>query len=182
MKKIIGYTFLGLGSLGVFYFLNYSGELIKLKGLWLVLSFMIAGCGLVLLAWAKWTSYIEKQNRSTSPSLMHLFQSGKKITITLENCKVKSRTFQEEQIPEGLPSRIEMLDSLYDQNRNLKTNQIVQTYIVYNALIKGKEFRFISNPTAEDPVYVRQKIISGKISLFYDDQDPSKYIFDIPFL
>jgi hypothetical protein len=77
--------------------------------------------------------------------------------VTLDNSEVKTRSYQKEIISSRLPSQIELLDGLYGGNRNYKTEEIQQTYIVFYKRYGNKTYKFISSP------HHRQTLLSSAI-------------------
>jgi len=76
-----------------------------------------------------------------------------------------------------------MLDSIYDDNRNYKTKEIRQTYIVFYKEYGGKTFKFVSLATSQNVDAVKDYIDrQGGITLYIDPNNPTVYYFDFPFL
>lgn len=138
---------MGVGLLGFFFFLKYRAIAIPVKELWFFLSIFILIAGAYILAKYKLQQLNNQRNDSNSDRLAEierLKRTGDKIKVTLNNAEVKSRSYQQEVINEGLPSRMEMLDALYDSNRNYKKQQFQQTCIVFYKQYGGKTYKFVS--------------------------------------
>jgi len=177
---------MGVGLLGFFWFLNYKGTTIPLKELWFVLSIFILITGAYFIAKYKLQKLNNQHNNSNSNRLAEIEQlkrAGDKVRVTLENAEVKSRSYKQEIVNEGLPSRIEMLDGLYDSNRNYKTHEIQQTYIVFYKKYNGITHKFVSQATTQDANTVKRYIDRQKgVDLFIDPKKPTNYYFDFPFV
>lgn len=177
---------MGVGLLGFFFFLKYKGTAIPVKELWFVLSIFILIVGAYFLAKHTLQRLNSQQNNVNSNRLAEIEQlkrTGDKVRVTLDNAEVKSRSYQQEIISDGLPSRMEMLDGLYDSNRNYKTQEIQQTYIVFYKQYNGKTYKFISNATTQNAETVRMYIDRQKgIDLYIDQKNPTNYYFDLPFV
>ena len=114
--------------------------------------------------------------------IYNLKRTGQKVKVTLENSEVNTRTFQQEIINEQ-SSKVSMLDALYDSNRNYKSEEIKQTYIVYCQQIEGKTYKFISQPTPHEPYIVKSMIVKHRgVDLYIDPKNPGNYCFDLPYL
>ena len=177
---------MGIGLLGFFFFLKYKGSGIPVKELWFVLSIFILIAGAYFLAKHKLQQLNSHRNHSISNRLAEIEQlkrTGDKIRITLDNAEVKCRSYQQEIINEGLPSRIEMVDALYDSNRNYKTQNVQQTYIVFYKQYGGKMYKFVSQATAQNADAVRLYIDQQKgVDLYIDGDNPANYYFELPFV
>jgi hypothetical protein len=187
MNKVLGYSFMGVGLLGFFFFLKYKGTAIPLKELWFVLSICILFAGSYFLAKYK----LQKLNNQRKnihgnrrAEIERLKRIGDKVRVTLDNAEVKTRSYRQEIINEELPSRIEMLDALYDSSRNYKTQEIQQTYIVFYKQYSGKDYKFISQATIiqnADTVKMYMDKQKG-VDLYIDPKNPTNYYFDLPHL
>ena len=157
-----------------------------LKELWFVLSVFILIVGSYFLAKYKLQQLNNMRNGSNSGRLAdieRLKRTGDKVRVTLENAEVKSRSYQREIINERLPSRMEMLDALYDSNRNYKTQEVQQTYIVFYKQYNGNNYKFVSQATTQNPHAVKMYIDRLKgIDLYIDPKNPTNYYFDLPFV
>ena len=177
---------MGVGLVGFFFFLKYNGAAIPVKELWFVLSIFVLIAGAYFLAKHKMQQLNIQRNDSNTNRLAEIEQlkwTGDKVKITLDNAEVKSRSYQQEMINEGLPSRMEMLDALYDCNRNYKTQQIQQTYIVFYKQYNGKLYKFVSQATAQNADAVKRYIDKRKgIDLYIDPKNPTSYYFDLPYV
>jgi hypothetical protein len=175
-----------IALLGFFFFLNYKGTAIPVKELWFVLSIFILISGAYFLAKYKQQQLHNQRDDSNSDrlaSIERLKRTGAKVRVTLDNAKVKSRSYQQEIINEGLPSRMEMLDALHDSNRNYKTQEVQQTYIVFYKQYAGRTYKFVSQPTTQNADAVRMYIDRHKgVDLYIDRNNPANYYFELPFV
>jgi hypothetical protein len=169
--------------LGFIFFLNYKGTIIPVKELWFVLSIFTMVAGAYFLAKHK----LQNQNGpgAGNDSLAHITQlkhTGDKVRVTLEHAKVLTRSYRREIISEGLPSKTEMLDALYDSNRNYKTEEVQQTYIVFQKQFGDKVYQFVSPATTLSSEAVKGYMDRHKgVDLYIDPQNPERYYFELPF-
>jgi hypothetical protein len=176
MNRLLGYSLMGVGLLGFFFFLKYKGTAIPVKELWFVLSIFVLIAGAYFLAKHNGSN----RNSNRLAEIEQLKRAGDKVKVTLDNAEVKSRSYQQEIINEGLPSRMEMLDALYDSNRNYKTQEVQQTYIVFYKQYSGKTYKFVSQATTQNADAVRRYIDRQKgIDLYIDPKNPTSYYFDL---
>lgn len=185
MKRLLGYSLMGIGLLGFFFFLNYKGTSIPLKGLWFVLSVITIVAGGYFIAkyrQQKLNNQYSDSNNKRLAEIEQLKRTGDRVRVTLDNAEVKSRSYQNKIINEGLPSRIEMLDALYDSNRNYKTEIIQQTYIVFYKQYNGETYKFVSQASTQNADAVKRYIDNQKgIDLYIDPKNPTNYYFDLPY-
>lgn len=175
---------MGIGLLGILFFLKYNGTAISFKELWFALCFFMLIAGVYFFAKYK----LQQNNRRINPGnklagLEQLKRTGDKIRVTLDNAEVKTRSYQQEIISSSLPSRVEIADALYDSNRNYKTQQIQQTYIVFYKECNGKMYKFISQATAQNSEALKLYMYKQEgIDLYVDPENPINYYFDLPYL
>jgi preprotein translocase subunit SecF len=186
MNKLLGYSLIGVGLIGFVFFLKYKGAAIPLKELWFVLSIFIFIAGAYFLAKYKLqqlNNYRNDSKRSRLAEIEQLKRTSDKVRVTLDNAEVKSRSYQQEIINEGVPSRMEMLDALYNSNRNYKTQEVQQTYIVFQKEYNGKTYKFVSQATTQNADAVKTYIDRSKgIDLYIDPKNPTSLYFDLPFV
>jgi hypothetical protein len=185
MNRLLGYSLTGVGLLGFFFFLKYKGTAIPVRELWFVLSIFILIAGAYFFAKFKLQELKNQRNKNGDrlAEIERLKRTGERIKVTLDNAEVKSRSYQQEIVNEGLPSRMEMLDGLYDSNRNYKTQEIQQTYIIFYKKYNGKPYKFISQATTQNAETVKMYIDRQKgIDLYIDQKNPTNYYFELPFV
>ena len=184
MNKLLGYSLMGVGLTGFFFFLKYKGTAIPLKELWFVLSIFVLMAGPYFLVKYK-LEQLNKRGKDSNigrlAEIEQLKRTGDKIRVTLDNAEIKSRDYQLEIINEGPPSRMEMLDALYDSKRNHKTQEVQQTYIVFYKHYSGKTYKFVSQATSLNADALKRYIDRQKgIELYIDPKNPTSYYFDMP--
>jgi hypothetical protein len=177
---------MSVGLLGFFFFLKYKGTAIPVKELWFVSSILTLIAGGYFFAKYKLQKLNNQRNDSNSDRLVEierLKRIGEKVRVTLDNAEVKTRSYQQEIIDEGLPSRIEIIDGLYDSNRNYKTQEIQQTYVVFYKQYSGMEYKFVSQATTQNVEAVKMYIDKKKgVDLYIDPKNPTNYYFDLYFV
>jgi len=183
MDKLLGYFLLAIGAAGGLFLLNYEGKTIPMQALWFVLCLFLILAGLYFYVRYQWRKMHERSAiDSRERSIVALKGSGEKIRVTLDNAAVKSRSYQEEVVDDGYPSRIEMVDGVFAPDRNHKTRQVQQTYIVFLKSYGGKIYKFISQPTSQDAFYLKRWLDENKgVDLYIDPENPRNYHFDLPF-
>jgi hypothetical protein len=183
MKKVLGYILSAIGFIGFVFFIKYNGTIIPFKELWFVLSFIIIVIGVYLIVRDKmYQAQLRATNNNRIDQIQHLKVTGDKVKVTIDNSEVKSRTFQRELISDGFPNRMEMIDGLYDSNRNYKTKEVQQTYIVAYKQYSGKTYKFVSQATPQSAEILRQYLITNNgVDLYIDKGNPNNYYFDLPF-
>ena len=78
---------------------------------------------------------------------------------------------------------MEMLDALHDSNRNYKTKEVQQTYIVFYKQYNGSTLKFVSQATTQNADAVKRYIDRQKgIDLYIDPKNPENYYFDLPYV
>ena len=115
VTKLSGYFLMEVGLLGFLYFKNYKGETIPLPILWLILSLVIVLIGVYLIVSAKMKRQVQKLNENEIKNLQ-IKENGQRILIDFDNCEFKSSTTS--QLNQETFSRAQMIDALYDPNRN----------------------------------------------------------------
>lgn len=183
MKKFLGYTLAIIGFIGFVFFINYNGTAIPLTAFWLVLSICIAIGGKYFIAKQKLqTSKTKNINSNDIARINQLKLNGEKIRVTLDNAEVKTRSYQSE-INDEVPTRRQMLDGLYDGNRNYHTQEIQQTYIVFYKQYQDRSYKFISQSTAQPIELIRRfSDQENGIDLYIDKDNPNNYYFDTSFI
>ena len=186
MNRFLGYSLMSVGLLCFLFFLKYTGTAIPIKELWFVLSIFVIIAGGYFFAKYKLQKLNAEQNNSNKDKLIEierLKRTGEKIRVTLENAEVKTRRYQQEINNEYLPSRMELMNGLYDGNRNYKTEEIQQTYIVFKKKYEGVEYKFVSQATTQNIETVKMYIDrQNGVDLYVDPQNPKNYYFDLRFV
>ena len=116
--------------------------------------------------------------------LSELKLKGKKIMVSFPDCEIKTREYYEEETSDSLPSRVEMLDSLYDQEQLHKKNKKVVSVLVYKyADPAGKEVVFRSE-VIEMPLERLRYILDNRkqTTIYVDESNWNRYYFDLGFL
>jgi hypothetical protein len=175
VKKLLGYILTGVGLLGFVYFENYKGETIPLPTIWLILSIVTGVIGAYLIVSAKMKNQIHKLNKNKF-NVSRLKEKAEKIIINLDNCDFKEGSLSELNTENF--SRIQMIDALYDPNRNYSDNKRTVTYIIYNHKISGAVEKFVSHPFSIDATTLKYYVSENKIVLYVDRFDRKQYFFD----
>jgi ABC-type transport system involved in multi-copper enzyme maturation permease subunit len=174
VKKLSGYCLAGIGLLGFIYFKSYKGNTIPLPILWIILSLVIAAIGAYLIVSARLNKQVEKSTES-SAKLSRIKENGERILIDLDNCEFKTSSIA--QLNTESFSRIQMIDALYDPNRNHVENNSTVTYIIYKHKTGDTIEKFVSKPFPIDDTTLKYYISQNKIVLYVDRFDRAKYFF-----
>jgi hypothetical protein len=122
--------------------------------------------------------------KSLSRKVDNLKNTGRKIKVDFNDCTVKTREYYEEIDNDHMPSRIEMVDALYDPSRGEhKTKVIVSvlTYLYEEA--SGKSITYRSENIYMPLENLRLYLETQKFTHIYiDPNNPSNYFFDLDFL
>jgi hypothetical protein len=169
---------LAAGLLFFFYLINYQGSLWHPQVLWFILCIGVILLGTFMANRKRINKQIfDRSNQSEAgPKTSKL--SGKVIKLTSNNCEVKTRSYQMEAFGNSFPSRVEMLDSLANTHHAPKTEDVVQSYVVFQAIIRGTTYKFVSSPTSFGADYIRRELDEGRVSLVFNPHDPTQYAFE----
>lgn len=176
---------MGIGLLGLLFFLNYRGKAIPGKEFWFVMSAFMLISGGYFFTKNKLQKLSERSGNTNIrlTEIELLKRTGDRVRVTLDNAEIKNSNFQQEIINDGIPSRIEMLDALYDGNRNYKTQEIQQTYIIFYKQYKGKSYKFVSPAINQNEDVIKRYIDTQKgVDLYIDPINPANYYFDLAYL
>ncbi|HKO82799.1 MAG TPA: hypothetical protein VJU78_20475 [Chitinophagaceae bacterium] len=180
--KIVAYTLSATGFLGFIFFINCKGTAIPLKELWFVASICLFIAGIYFIVKQKLQTQHNislHENKLSHHEQLRL--TGDKIRLTLNDIEIKSRSYQNELVND-FPTQTEMLDALYDNSRNFKTEKVQLTYIVFHKKFGDKSFTFVSQPTSQTADGFRNYLdYNGGIDLYIDNSNPNRYFFDLPF-
>jgi len=176
VKKISGYILIGIGLLGFLYFKNYKGETIPLPILWLILSLVIALTGAYLIVSAKMKKQDQKLEETKIKNL-GIKENGERILIDLDNCEFKTGVAS--QLNQETFSRVQMIDALYDPNRNHIENSSTITYLVYRHKNGTTVEKYVSQPFSIDETMLKYYASKNKIVLYVDRFDRTRYFFNV---
>lgn len=176
VMKISGYFLTGVGLLGLLYFKNYKGNTIPLPALWLILSIGLAAIGAYLIATARTKKQIQKSNE-TKAKIFRIKENGEKLLIEFDNCDFKMANTTQSDTDNF--SRIQMIDALYDRNRNYTENNSTVTYIIYKHMNGNTVERFVSQPFPTDETTLKYYVSNNKIAIYVDRYDRNQYFFNV---
>lgn len=131
-------------------------------------------------------SKILNYRKSSKPnkSLLDLKKNGEKLTIQFEDCEIKTREYFEATSSDSFPTRIEMLDSLYNPNRSYEGTKKVISVLIYkykDSTGKSMEFR---SDSIEMPLETLRYILVNRktTTIFFDKANWNRYYFDLGFV
>jgi hypothetical protein len=181
MIKLLGYILAIVGLVGFFFFINYNGTEIPLKELWFVVCIFVGVYGAFLIVKQR-IQQAGAQNGETSGLVnkLNLKETGEIVRVTLDDCVVKTRRYQEE-VQNDYPLKIKMLDGLYDIDRNYKTTEVQQTYIVYYKRFGNTTYKFVSQAVNSSSDALKRYLEKQNgIDLYIDKANPKNYFYDLP--
>lgn len=149
------------------------------RELWLVLGLTSFCAGIFFILKQKFTAHITPI--SPPKDWEKIRQTGHHIRISLDNCIVKHRSFQQDAAEEPLPSQAASIDALFYPESSTHKPEIIQAYIVVEEVFNGIPYKFVSHPTTLDPVSVKLRIEQKGGDLYIDKTNPAVYFFQLPF-
>lgn len=179
MSKTRSYILIITGAILIITAFALNTSFIFPRELWLVLGLISLCAGTLLILKQKFTALTTPA--SPPKDWEKIRRSGHHIRITLDNCTVKHRSFQQDAEEELLPSQAAGLDALFPTTHASDKQAIQQTYIVIEQIISGINYKFVSQPTPLDPVTVKMRIESKGGDLYIDKANPTVYFFQLPF-
>jgi hypothetical protein len=181
MIKPLGYILTTSGLVGFFFFINYNGTKIPLRELWFVVSIFLGVYGAFLIVKQRFKQAEQENSQSFQlGNKVNLKKTGEVVRVTLDDCVVKTRSYQEE-VQNDYPLEIRMLDGLYDSNRNYKTSEVQQTYIVYYKRFGNKTYKYVSPAVNTSADALKRFIVNRNgIDLYIDKTNPQSYYYDLP--
>jgi hypothetical protein len=112
-----------------------------------------------------------------------LKENGTKVKIYFEDCKIIARENIQDVLPDSLPSKIEMLDSLYDQDKNDRQIDASAAILIYEYKYGNHSTQFRSEEITVPSISLQLRLDQKKYTyVYYDPNNPSKYFFDVDFL
>lgn len=159
-----------------------GGPKLPLQELWFALGLCLTLAGMILFLRARF-----QEASGTAPvtdlaqKIESLRESGLKVMLTLDNCEVKSRSFQQEVVLDRFPSQAEAFGALLDEERAYRAETIRQTYVVVLRSFDGLPYKFISDPADLDESAARFRLEESGGALFINPKNPHDYYFELPF-
>ena len=177
VKKLSGYVLIGFGFLGVFYFKSYRGDVIPVPMLWLVVSLGVVALGTYLTMTAKTKKQVQGLD-DLKAQIIRIKESGERIEIDFDNCDFKTTNVYDH-VNANSFSRIQMLDALYDANRNNSERATTVTYVIYKNQNGDKAEKFVSQPFPVEETMLKYYVSNNNIVLYVDNNDRKQYFFDV---
>ncbi|HMI63692.1 MAG TPA: hypothetical protein VK518_22405 [Puia sp.] len=146
-----------------------------------LIAFAALVCVAIIIGLVKGLAKYRKA-KSDLKSQDHLKETGKKISVSLEDCEIKSGQLSDVSEQDFFPTRVEILDSMHN-TRTPKTNAITVYYLIYRQTRSGGDFRFISQPINMSIESLRLRMERQKqTDIYIDPINENKYYFDLSFL
>ena len=146
---------------------------------------LILGLGLIIgLVSIIYTNLMRgKKLRAAMRKRIDLRDRGIRIQVAFDDCEVKSRSDVLQVPAEGIPSRIEMLDSLAGHDSGNEGVEMTVSVIKYKYATGGEEISFLSEPISSSRESLLLKLDQKKSTyIYFDPNDYSSYYFDLEFL
>ncbi len=125
-----------------------------------------------------------KKANKAYKSLAYLKNTGHKIFINLEDCELKTREYYDKEPSDEMPSRVEIMDSLYNPNQSYEgVHKVVSVLIYRHTSPTGQKVEFRSElieMPAERIRFAMEK--NKKTTIYVDKNNRNLYYFDISFL
>jgi hypothetical protein len=134
---------------------------------------------LSLLIWTK-----RKRKKEQLESTAYTTRYSNKITVSFDDCEVKTREYFEESVQDDWPTRIQMLDALGGRSEaGIKEKRQVSIVLYKYVDENGQIVEFRSSPIYMPGETLRFRLLNKKSTILYFDQkNNSHYYFDFDFL
>ena len=119
---------------------------------------------------------VQKLEESKTKNL-RLKENGERIVIDFNNCEFKTGITP--QLNQETFSRVQMIDALYDPNRNHILNNSTMTYITYKHKNGDTVEKFVSEPFSTNETMLKYYISKNNIILYVDRFDRNQYFFNV---
>lgn len=178
--RITGIILIILGLLDIFFFWNYSGEVIPLPMVWLIGGVVMVSLAVFLL-FRSFTDAAASLDEVVRDQVDQLKQEGEKIEVNLDECEIMTNNYTREL--ERKSKRAHAIDAVYDSSQNIITETVNQAVLVYKRGINGEEETFYSPTIYKDETSLRWLLErQKKTAIYVDKDDRSLYYFDVAFL
>lgn len=109
---------------------------------------------------------------------------GKQIRVTIDACEIRSRDYFESSVMDTIPSRMDMLDSLYGGPNDEKKIKKVVSVITYKYKDEtGQTIEYRSEPIYASEDTIRYSFLNSKrdLIIYVDPNNKNNYYFDVNF-
>ena len=179
MRLILGLFLTIISFLGILFFRHYSGTIIPYPSLWYIL-FIIAGLSGLILIFSSFRR-IEKIVTDSYDAEIEKFKiSSEKIELNFDFCEFKSGSYSHQVENENISSIKQIAPPSITMLADTSiTENVTQSYLVYNYTVNGKTEKYTSQSFPFDPTTLRFYVLNQNISLYVDWFDRTKYFFDL---
>ena len=170
---------LALSFIGAIYFRHYKGEVISNPTLWFIgsITLGVVGVALTLTSFKKIERTIEEV---VDTRINHIKANANKILLDFDKCEFKSGTFSHMIDDPNMTAVKVFAPGASSSLASTKISETVtQSYLTYGESINGKQCKFISQSFPFDITTLKFYVLNHNISLYIDQSDHSKYIFEL---
>ena len=182
-RKTIGNIGLVVGLTLTIFTLSNKASGIPIRELWFVLGSLLTIGGLIVIILEQKIRKADKdRQRQKKPTITDILKNGIVFNLSRNDFEIKSHVSYPD-IPEPLPSRRQMLDSLTSSVDRNVSPPVESCYLICSRRIGEKECRFVSQ-LIPMPIDILEQTIKtfGMIKLYILPADPKSYYFDLPFI
>lgn len=186
-KKTVAYILMIAGILFSAFFRSLKGTLVSHPMLWYMLGIAISLSGFFLYLNSR-KKKSNGQNMFSSLQTSALMQSGERVNVLFENCKVVStQSIKANAEHDGMAvllagKALDTFDRAMDDGPPVGST-LHESVFIFEYEWKGSRRKFISPIIPKDSVTL-EFLLAGQKSttLYIDPDDPEKYHFDLLFL
>ena len=147
--------------------------------MWYIL-FALAGISGLILVFSSFRRIEKIVTDSYDVGIEKFKENAEKIELNFDFCEFKSGSYSHQVENENIssikwiaPSSITMLADTSN------TENVIQSYLIYNNTVNGNTEKYISQSFPFDPTTLRFYVLNQNISLYVDRFDRKKYFFDL---
>lgn len=122
-------------------------------------------------------------SRSIDKEKNRLKNNGKKVKVYFEQCEIKTQENSQDNPPDSLPTKIEILDSFHNREESNLHADVSVSIIVYKYKYRNQVIQFITEGIPLPLISLRLRLDQKQYTfIYYDPENPKIYFFDIDFL
>ncbi len=173
MKLILGLLFAAISFLGCIFFRRYAGSVILYPSIWYFFFILLGliGAFMVYQALSRANKFV---NNEANRNLRSFKASAEKIIPNFDLCEFKSGSYYHEVADENVSSLNWVSPTGFQSNPTV-TERVDSSTIVYQ---HSETERYIGSFPV-DAVALKSYVLTGKLVLYVDRTDRSKYVFDL---
>jgi len=188
MRIILAIIFSFIGLLILLFFGRYSGDVIKYSNWYPVLGLVLLASSFFLIRYENHKLIMPKRRKKIK--LKRDSKSNKnqykKHVIQYEYIDIIANDYYEEQEiygESGFGNKINMLNALTDETRNVKIVHINQCRLLYEQTLNGKKLEYFSEIIKKDKITISFILENQKeIDLYINKRNNRDFYFDLTFI